>query len=97
MALIIHDHTTPQACIAYVTAFARVGLKALTIEPNGPLDDHTIEETEGCTDREDDGGVHARRSYTCSIDLERFAGGKYGIAAVYAHLSTPEVTEGIFA
>ncbi|KAH9282501.1 Phosphoinositide 3-kinase regulatory subunit 4 [Echinococcus granulosus] len=80
-----------QACIAYVTAFARTGLKALTVAPNGPLDDHTIETTEGGT------GVHDHRPYTCSIDLERFAGGKYGIATVYAHLFTREVTEGIFA
>ncbi|VDK37365.1 unnamed protein product [Taenia asiatica] len=86
-----------QACIAYVTAFARVGLKALTIAPNGPLDDHTIEVTEGCADHEGDGSVLARRSYACSVDLERFADGKYGIAAVYAHLSTREITEGIFA
>ncbi|CDS39711.1 phosphoinositide 3 kinase regulatory subunit 4 [Echinococcus multilocularis] len=86
-----------QACIAYVTAFARAGLKALTVAPNGPLDDHTIETTEGCAAREGGTGVHDRRPYACSIDLERFAGGKYGIATVYAHLSRREVTEDIFA
>ncbi|VDM17326.1 unnamed protein product [Hydatigera taeniaeformis] len=82
-----------QACIAYVTAFARNGLKALTVAPNEPLDDHTIETTaiEGKND------IHVYRSHNCSIDLERFAGGKYGIATVYAHLFTREVAEGIFA
>ncbi|KAL5110869.1 Phosphoinositide 3-kinase regulatory subunit 4 [Taenia crassiceps] len=86
-----------QACIAYVTAFARVGLKALNIAPDEPLDDRTIEAAEGCADQEGHNGIHTFRSYLRSIDLERFAGGKYGIAAVYAHLSTREIAEGIFA
>uniref|UniRef100_A0A5K3F786 non-specific serine/threonine protein kinase n=1 Tax=Mesocestoides corti TaxID=53468 RepID=A0A5K3F786_MESCO len=76
-----------QACIAYVTAFARVCTDASSNPTFGPLDDRSIETASS---------LHNPLASSVS-DLAKFAAGKCGLASLYAHLATDEVNKRIFA